>query len=72
VSGPLPIALPEVVGRQDLAALGFGRRSIDRLYRALPVVAFPGDRRVYLRRSDVAAYIEAHTFRDDRVRPGPG
>jgi hypothetical protein len=63
------IELPDVIDRQGLAALGFGRRAIDALYRALPVVALPGLRRVYLRRADVAAYLEQCTYADDRVRP---
>jgi len=65
--------LADVIDRQGLAALGFGRRSIDAIFRALPVVALPGVRRVYLRRADVAAYLAEHTYANDfpRVRP-PG
>jgi hypothetical protein len=33
------------------------------------VVAIPGVRRVYLRRADVEAYLAAHTYANDRVRP---
>ena len=50
-------------------ALGLGRRAVDQLVRALPVVAIPGVRRVYLRRADVEAYLDQHTYADDRVRP---
>ena len=33
------------------------------------VVALPGHRKVYVRRADVSAYFDQHTFRDDRIRP---
>ena len=35
--------------------------------RRLPVVQFEDLRKVYVRRSDVAAYIEARTFSKDAV-----
>lgn len=35
--------------------------------RALPVVTFPGIRKVYVRRVDVLDYIDAHTFQKDQV-----
>jgi hypothetical protein len=35
--------------------------------RQLPVVTFPGIRKVYVKRSDVAAYLEARTFTKDEV-----
>ena len=61
--------LAEFATRQDLAALGLGRAAVDAIFRALPVVAVPGVRRVYVRRDDVVAFLAEHTYADDRVRP---
>jgi hypothetical protein len=61
--------LPAFVTRGDLEALGLGRRAIDGLFRALPVVTFPDVRRMFLRREDVARYVEAHTYPSDELRP---
>jgi hypothetical protein len=65
-NGPV---LPDLIDRKGLEALGLGRRAVDAIVRACPVVAIPGVRRVYLRRADVAAFLEECTFHDDRVRP---
>jgi hypothetical protein len=64
-----PPLLPELVDRKGLEALGLGRRAIDAIFRACPVVAIPGVRRVYLRRADVAEFLDACTYHGDRVRP---
>jgi hypothetical protein len=61
--------LPAFCSKQDLEALGLGRRAVDALVRALPHVAIPGVRRVYLRRADVERYLADHTYSNDRVRP---
>jgi hypothetical protein len=55
--------------RTDLRELGLGRNAIDAIFRALPVVAIPGYRRVMVRREDYLAFIAEHTYDDDRVRP---
>jgi hypothetical protein len=61
--------LPAFCTRADLESLGFGRRAVDALFRAIPVVSLPGVRRVYLRRQDVEAYLEQHTYTADELRP---
>lgn len=55
--------------RGDLAELGLTRTMIDAVFRALPVVVFPGSRRPTIRRDDYLALLEQCTYRDDRVRP---
>jgi hypothetical protein len=58
-----------LLDRRALAELGLQRRSIDAVFRELPVVALPGVRRVYVRADDVRRYLDEHTFTDERVRP---
>jgi hypothetical protein len=63
-------ALPQLLDRKGLAAeTGLPRSAIDVIFRHCPIVALPGHRKVYVRRTDVSAYFDRHTFRDDRVRP---
>jgi hypothetical protein len=62
--------LPAYVTRADLAALGFGRRAVDAICRAVPEVAIEGVRRTYLPRDAVVGYIERRTFAPDHVRAG--
>lgn len=57
------------LSRTDLAELGLPRRAVDAIFRALPVIALPGYSRPLVRVDDYRAFIEKHTFRDDRVRP---
>jgi hypothetical protein len=57
------------LSRSDLATLGLPRRAVDAVFRACPVVSFPGYSRPLIRASDFNAYIEANTYRGDRVRP---
>jgi hypothetical protein len=45
------------------------RRSIDYLFRELPVVSFPGVRRTYIRADDYRRRLEDHTYSEERVRP---
>jgi hypothetical protein len=60
--------LPELLDSRHLAAeLGVTRAAAEAIMRQLPVVQFEGLRKVYVRRSDVAAYLEARTFEKDRV-----
>ena len=62
-------ALPRLLDRKGLAAeTGLPRSAIDVIFRHCPVVALPGHRKAYVRRADVSAYFEQHTFRDDRIR----
>lgn len=62
--------LPAFVTRGDLAALGFGRRAVDAICRAVPEVAIEGVRRTYLPRDAVLSYISRRTFAPDQVRHG--
>jgi hypothetical protein len=55
--------------RGDLAELGLTRTMVDAVFRALPVVVFPGSRRLAVRREDYLDLLEQSTYRDDRVRP---
>ncbi len=65
------LARPEaLLSRSDLRELGLGRRAVDAVFRALPVVAFPGYARPLVRVEDYRELVERNTFRDDRVRPG--
>jgi hypothetical protein len=57
------------LSRLDLAALGLPRRAVDAVFRACPVVSFPGYSRPLIRAADFNSYVEANTYRGDRVRP---
>lgn len=51
--------LPELLDAKALRAeLGVTRAVAERVMRRLPVVEFPGIRKVYVRRLDVEIYIE--------------
>jgi hypothetical protein len=58
-----------ILTRSDLAALGLTRSMIDAVFRALPVVVFPGSRRPAVKCQDFLDLVERCTYRDDRVRP---
>jgi len=58
------------LSRTDLRALGLERRAVDAIFRACPVVALPGYSRTLIRVADYEAFLEACTYRGDRVRPG--
>lgn len=58
-----------VLTRSDLRDLGFDRRAVDAIFRALPVVSIPGYARPMIRVKDYLAYINEHTYDNDRVRP---
>jgi hypothetical protein len=53
-----------VLSRSDLAQLGYERRAIDAIFRALPVVVLPGYSRPLIRVSDYTRLMEASTYRD--------
>jgi hypothetical protein len=60
--------LPELLDCKSLRAeLGVSRAAAEAIMRRLPVVAVEGLRKTYVRRSDVAAYLEARTFTKDQV-----
>jgi len=73
VTRPTPAELLEREGalllRGDLAALGLTRSMVDTVFRALPVVVFPGSRRPAVRREDYLALLDRCTYRKDQVRP---
>jgi hypothetical protein len=58
-----------VLSRSDLAALGYGRRAVDAIFRHCPVEFHEGYSRGLIRVGDFLAYRQARTFRGDRVRP---
>ena len=61
--------LPELLDSKGLQAeLGISRAVAEKLMRQLPVVTFPDIRKVYVRRSDALALVEARTFLKDEVR----
>ncbi len=61
-------ALPELLDCKALMTeTGLTRAAADRVMRQLPVVHFDGLRKVYVRRSDVAALIERRTFEQGMV-----
>lgn len=45
------------------------RRAVDAVFRGCAVIVLPGYSRPLIGVEDYRAYIEAHTFRGDRVRP---
>jgi hypothetical protein len=60
--------LPELLDAKRLQAeLGVTRAAAEAIMRRVPVVQIEGLRKVFVRRSDVAAYIEARTFANDEV-----
>ena len=60
--------LPELLDAKALRAeLGVTRAAAEAIMRRLPIVQIEGLRKVYVRRSDVAAYLEARTFSKSEV-----
>jgi hypothetical protein len=64
VSEPLPQLLD---AKRLQAELGVTRAVAEKLMRRLPLVVFEDVRKVYVRREDVAALIEASTLEKDRT-----
>src|SRR5262249_15321947 len=54
--------------RSHLCELGLERRAVDTVFRHCPTVHLPGYSRPMIRVEDYLAYIDANTYRDDRVR----
>jgi hypothetical protein len=60
--------LPELLGCKALRAeLGVTRAAAEAIMRQLPIVQIEGLRKVFVRRADVARYLEARTFAKDEV-----
>jgi hypothetical protein len=60
--------LPELLDAKRLRAeLGVTRATAEALMRRLPVVQIEGLRKVFVRRSDVARYLEERTFEKGQV-----
>jgi hypothetical protein len=57
-----------VLTRSDLRDLGYERRAIDAIFRAVPVEVWEGYARPLIRVSDFLVWREQNTFRGDRVR----
>ena len=57
------------LSRSDLRELGLERRAVDAVFRACPVVVFPGYSRPLVRVSDYRALVDQSTYSGDRVRP---
>jgi len=58
-----------LLSRSDLRELGLERRAVDAVFRACPVVVFPGYSRPLVRVSDYRALVDQSTYSGDRVRP---
>jgi hypothetical protein len=60
--------LPELLDVKALRLeIGVTRAAAEAIMRRLPVVQIEGLRKVYVKRSDVAAYLEARTFTNEQV-----
>jgi hypothetical protein len=60
--------LPELVDAKRIQAeTGKSRAAVEKMMHALPIVRLPDIRKTYVRRSDVDAYIAAHTYTNDQV-----
>lgn len=60
--------LPQLLDAKALQAeLGVTRSVAEKVMRQLPIIKPPGIRKVYVKRSDVAAYLDQHTFQKDEV-----
>jgi hypothetical protein len=64
--------LPELMDAKHLVTeLGVTRAAAEAIMRRLPVVQFEDLRKVYVRRSDVVAYLEVRTFTKEQVPASP-
>jgi hypothetical protein len=61
-------ALPELLDcKRLMAETGLTRAGAEALMRRLPIVSIEGLRKTFVRRSDVAAYLDERTFTKDQV-----
>ena len=58
-----------LLSRTHLRELGYERRAVDAIFRGCPVVSLPGYSRPLVRAEDYRAFLEVHTYRNERVRP---
>ena len=56
-----------VLTRSDLRELGWERRAVDAIFRGCSTIQIPGYARPVIKVSVYLAFLEASTFRDDRV-----
>ena len=60
--------LPQLLDCKGLRAeLGISRAAAEAIMRGLDTVQIEGFRKVYVRRGDVLAYLEARTFTKDQI-----
>jgi hypothetical protein len=60
--------LPQLLDAKHLAGeLGVTRAAAEAIMRRLPVVKIQGLRKTFVRRGDVARYLEARTFTKDQL-----
>jgi hypothetical protein len=60
--------LPELLDAKALRSeLGVTRAAAEAIIRRLPVVQIEGLRKTFVRRADVAAYLDDRTFQKDQV-----
>ena len=64
------MAIPTDLDRAAVRRLyGLTRVDVDRIFERLPVINIPGSRKVYVRRDDLEAYLEEHTYPpSERIR----
>jgi hypothetical protein len=68
--GDLSSPLPELLDCKRLQQeLGVTRAAAEAIMRQLPTVYIEGLRKVYVKRSDVARYLDERTFAKDEVPP---
>jgi hypothetical protein len=65
--------LPELLDAKGLQReLGVTRAAAEALMRKLPIVMIEDLRKTYVRRGDVAGYLEQHTYAKNEVPAGAG
>jgi hypothetical protein len=68
VGGTMSDRLPELLDcRALMLELGVKRATAEAVMRQLPIVAFPGLRKTYVKRSDVAALVAERTYEKGQV-----
>ena len=68
-SAPELLANPDaLLNRGHLRELGYERRAVDAIFRACPVVVFPGYSRPMVRVSDYLELVQCSTYDGNRVR----
>jgi hypothetical protein len=57
-----------LLSRSHLRELGLERRAVDAVFRALPVIVFPGYKRPMIRADDYRRLLDESTYDGTRVR----